>query len=388
LNQQTNIKRVALITDGITPFVIGGMQRHSYYVAKYLAKAGIKVELYHCLPSRPTDEAIKSIFDESVRSNITHHIIPFPKHLPLPGHYLRESYEYSATIYRSLKKYDDLDLIIAKGFCVWHLLRQKAKGEKFPPIVLKFHGYEMFQKSFGIKEKLKQYLLQGPVKWNVLQADMVWSYGGKITEIIKSLGVSENNIVEFPACIEVEDVRSEIDLIVNEKIKFVYIGRYERRKGIEELSQVINENYLNATNCEFHFIGNIPENLKLKSESVIYHGAIKEKTRIFELLDTMDILISSSYSEGMPNVILEGMARGLAVIGTDVGAVRKIVSHENGILIGTVANLKNSLSLEINQMLKLKSNQILELKKNSISKVKNHFIYDFKFIDFINTING
>jgi glycosyltransferase involved in cell wall biosynthesis len=377
---------VALITDGITPFVIGGMQRHSYYVAKYLALAGIKVELYHCLPTRPTDEAIKSIFDETARLNITHHIIPFPKHFPLPGHYLRESYEYSATIYRSLKKYDDLDLIIAKGFCAWHLLRQKAKGEKFPPIVLKFHGYEMFQKSFGIKEKLKQYLLQGPVKWNVLQADKVWSYGGKITDIIESLGMPKNKIVEFPACIEAEDVRDEKDLSVNEKIRFVYIGRYERRKGIEELSQVISENYLNASNCEFHFIGAIPDNLRIKSERIIYHGAIKEKIKIFELLDTMDVLLTPSYSEGMPNVILEGMARGLAVIGTDVGAVCKMVSHENGVLIDSVSNLKNSLSLEISNILNLEKSKILEMKKHSISKVNGSFTYDSKFKVFINTL--
>jgi glycosyltransferase involved in cell wall biosynthesis len=35
----------------------------------------------------------------------------------------------------------------------------------------------------------------------------------------------------------------------------------------------------------------------------------------------------------MPNVILEGMSRGLAVIATNVGAVRALVNNENGYLI-------------------------------------------------------
>ena len=34
----------------------------------------------------------------------------------------------------------------------------------------------------------------------------------------------------------------------------------------------------------------------------------------------MDVLICPSYSEGMPNVIIEAAARGLAIIATNVGA--------------------------------------------------------------------
>ena len=50
-------------------------------------------------------------------------------------------------------------------------------------------------------------------------------------------------------------------------------------------------------------------------------------------MDNCDILICPSYSEGMPNVILEGMSRGLAIITTDVGANELLVSNENGKLI-------------------------------------------------------
>ena len=41
---------IALLTDGIFPFVIGGIQKHSYYLVKYLAQEGIKVDLYHYKP--------------------------------------------------------------------------------------------------------------------------------------------------------------------------------------------------------------------------------------------------------------------------------------------------------------------------------------------------
>ena len=41
-----------------------------------------------------------------------------------------------------------------------------------------------------------------------------------------------------------------------------------------------------------------------------------------------DVLVVPSLSEGMPTVILEAMARGKAVIATDVGAVSDLVSEE------------------------------------------------------------
>ena len=37
--------------------------------------------------------------------------------------------------------------------------------------------------------------------------------------------------------------------------------------------------------------------------------------------------------EGMPNVILEAMSRGLAIIATDVGAICDMVCDKNGILL-------------------------------------------------------
>ena len=39
--------RIALLTDGIYPYVLGGMQRHSFYLAKYFAKNKFYVDLFH-----------------------------------------------------------------------------------------------------------------------------------------------------------------------------------------------------------------------------------------------------------------------------------------------------------------------------------------------------
>ena len=44
--------KISLLTDGIFPYVIGGMQKHSYYLVKYFAQIGVYVDLYHTNQSK------------------------------------------------------------------------------------------------------------------------------------------------------------------------------------------------------------------------------------------------------------------------------------------------------------------------------------------------
>ena len=44
--------RIALLTDGLWPDTIGGMQKHSFYLAKYLALNGHHVDVYYCANDR------------------------------------------------------------------------------------------------------------------------------------------------------------------------------------------------------------------------------------------------------------------------------------------------------------------------------------------------
>ena len=41
--------KILLLTDGIAPYAMGGMQKHSANLAKYLTLAGVEVTLVHCV---------------------------------------------------------------------------------------------------------------------------------------------------------------------------------------------------------------------------------------------------------------------------------------------------------------------------------------------------
>ena len=92
-----------------------------------------------------------------------------------------------------------------------------------------------------------------------------------------------------------------------------------------------------------------------------------------------------SYSEGMPNVILEAMSRGLAIIATDVGAVNLLVSENNGTLLKYCNT--NLIEKSLIKFLKMKKNSILKMKKNSIQIVRKKFTWDKVMNRFIEIIN-
>lgn len=67
------------------------------------------------------------------------------------------------------------------------------------------------------------------------------------------------------------------------------------------------------------------------SDSVQLLGPIKEIT---SFLDTLDVAVLTSSSEGSPNVIMEYMAAGRPIVSTNVGGIPELLTHQqHGLLI-------------------------------------------------------
>ena len=362
--------RIALVTDGIFPYVIGGMQKHSYYLCKFLVQLGVEVDLYHTNDSN-LDISKLELFTEDEKSKINSIVIKFPPSDKLPGHYLRSSYKYSLAIYDAYKKREKVDFIYCKGFSGWKLTQEKKSKKITTPLAVNFHGYEMFQPPTNFKIKIQNELLfKGPVKFICNNADYVFSYGSKIDDVIKAIPVAASKIISIPTGIASAWLNENIKPTTPVK-KFLFIGRYERRKGIQELTRAISK--LNNLNCEFHFIGPIPKQNQLIKENVIYHGSITNQDEIKEITRNSDVLICPSYSEGMPNVIMEGMASGLAIIASNVGAVDLLVSNKNGYLLALTE--LNSLAPIIEKFIEMPADHIDSMKRNSFDIIKNSFLW-------------
>lgn len=365
--------KIALITDGVAPYVIGGMQKHSFYLAKYLAKQGVHVDLIHYNQSDYDIDLLEAFTNEE-KKHIRSIVINFPHSLKFPGHYIYQSYQYSCLAYDAIKDIiTEYDFIYTKGFTGWKLLNEKKAGRtKCCPVGVNFHGYEMFQYAPEFKAKLQQQLLKPFVKKISQQADVVFSYGENITHIIESIGVNRKNIIEIPSGVERDFINEAIATNSAAHTKFVFLGRAERRKGIIELNKVLKKMLSANHTFSMEFVGPIPNELKINDAKIIYHGEIRDTKKIKAILTQADVLVCPSWSEGFPNVILEAMASGLAIIATNVGAISNMVSNDNGWLIPPFNEeaLMNSMTEALNK------HELISKKEKSLQLMIEKFNWD------------
>ncbi|MCB9222979.1 MAG: glycosyltransferase family 4 protein [Crocinitomicaceae bacterium] len=360
--------KVLFLTDGIFPFQLGGMQKHSLILCQLLLKKGVDVHLIHCGGSEYSREKLNELFP-AFEGKLIETIIQFPKTDPFPGHYVRENKKYSKLIYEAVRsELANIDIIYSQGYTAWYFLKKKDSFKA--PVLVNFHGYEMFQFAPDLKVKMAHKILRPAVKTIIKKADGIYSFGGQIDSVISSLGVDKKKILHQSNGINQDWIRKDIETSGGVR-KFVFIGRNERRKGIEELNEAIKLFLNNDINAEFSFIGPIEQ--IFKDQRIQYLGELRDVEQIKQVIDESDCLVCPSHSEGMPTVILEAMARGLAIIATDVGAVSRMING-NGIL------LKNAdptlIASALKEIVELPVDQLNEMKLRSIELVRNQFLWE------------
>lgn len=364
--------KIALITSGIWPYVIGGIEKHSFYLAKYWAHREIEIDLYHSYRGKEPKNEELDCFTAEEKKYITSIVIPFPNKDTFIGHYIRNSRKYSQLVYQSFQRREKPDFIYIQGFSGWELMQAKQLGTKLPPTLLNFHGLEMYQLTADWKGTLASWMFRPYIKQNLLMSNYVQSLGGKLTGILQNVGVPRDRIIEIGIGVSSDWLNTKV-LTVNPIRKMIFVGRYERRKGIEELMEVLG-NHTFSTSFEFHFIGAIPPEKQLKQAHIVYHGQVSEQSFIQSVLQGADILVCPSYAEGMPTVILEAMASGCAVIATDVGAVSETVDSSNGWLLPKPD--KQLLIAAMEEALICDTSTLIAYKQRSIEKIKERFLWE------------
>lgn len=365
--------RIAILSDGIPPFMMGGMQKHSKLIGEYLAKLGHKVTMFHYSENAQNAAKAASFFSEEALLNLCFEHFVYEDSGKLPGHYLRAQRKMSEIYLGRLLNMPAFDFIYAKGFMGWALLQRRDELKISSPVGLKLHGMNMFQKQPNIRGEITKYLFRKKVRDMMNKADYVFSYGGKITSIInQELSNHNDRVIEIPSGIT-NDWLVNPELIENSSgvIKILFVGRYDRLKGLPELYAAIPGLKM-SDKCIFTFVGPIPKSQQLQKENVKYLGVIYDENELKDVYDEHDVLVCPSISEGMPNVIMEGMARGLVIIATDVGATNILVSEKNGQLLKT-AKAKD-IAVAIDKICMLTDMGMLKLKKQSRETI-NDFVW-------------
>lgn len=117
------------------------------------------------------------------------------------------------------------------------------------------------------------------------------------------------------------------------------IGRLSPEKGQLEFLQAARVLVERGENIKFILIGIGPDQAKLEqyvaqyrlADSVVFAGFRQDMIGVY---NSLDLVVQSSYTEGMPNVVLEALLMQVPVVATDVGGTAEVLRHrQTGMLI-------------------------------------------------------
>lgn len=107
-----------------------------------------------------------------------------------------------------------------------------------------------------------------------------------------------------------------------------FVGRFESVKGYS-LAISISQKFAENKKIKFVFVGGSAP--KIINDNCLFLGFRYDIDQIYQLFD---LLIVPSFSEGLPNVVMEAMAQGVCVIANGVGGINSLIKHnQNGYLL-------------------------------------------------------
>lgn len=192
------------------------------------------------------------------------------------------------------------------------------------------------------------------------------------------------------------NIRKRINTIKNmditEKIAIGTTAAVDvRYKGQDSVIRALSKLKKNGlTNFEYHLVGGGNQSyLKAVAkeydvvDQVVFKGSMPQRD-VLNWLDTIDLYIQPSKTEGLPRALIEAMSRGLFALGADVGGIPELLEKEY-IFSKSKNNeeeiyelLKNLNKEEM--MIQAKHNFYIskEYDKNSIESRRKNFLQRFK----------
>lgn len=157
-----------------------------------------------------------------------------------------------------------------------------------------------------------------------------------------------------------------------------YVGNLIERKGVSQLALAICKILKKSRKIRFLIVGRGPLEDQIKSLADEYPTEVKYIESVPEVdlpnvLNEMKILVLPSYTEGLPNIVLEAMACGTPVLATPVGAIPDVIrDRKSGFILKN--NSPEVIAVSISDA--LTSPDLREISKNSRNSVEKEYSYN------------
>ena len=153
------------------------------------------------------------------------------------------------------------------------------------------------------------------------------------------------------------------------KKEICFVGRLSKEKNIFSLITALKN-----TGISISLIGDGIEkenllNFAKKEKVTIQHYHFVQNDKLPALLNQFKVFVLPSYFEGNPKALLEAMACGLCVIGTNVEGIKEVIqNNKTGLLCGVDSNnLRSTILSTLNNELLMKS-----VGKNAVKFIVKH----------------
>lgn len=197
----------------------------------------------------------------------------------------------------------------------------------------------------------------------------------------KSILLQDKNILSIPNPIDIDiyrpidqdNARQSLGLPINKKlILFGALNVTDKRKGIDYLIEALRKNV--NQDIELVVFGQVKTDIKNLFPVPIHSmGYLSDESKIVELYNAVDMFVTSSLEENLPNTIMESMACGTPCVGFATGGIPEMIDHK---INGYVSNYMdaNDLAEGIQWVLENKDQQ--GLSDACIRKVQECYAED------------
>jgi galacturonosyltransferase len=158
-------------------------------------------------------------------------------------------------------------------------------------------------------------------------------------------------------------------------VKFLYVGRIMKEKGIDELLYAAKKLKGNYNNVEFEIVGRYEDEYRPVIEEYEKQGIIHVvdyQKIIHPYYKSAWVVLMPSYHEGMSNVILEAAATGRPVIASDIPGCRE--AFDDGVTgFGAKARDAQSLYEAMDKFMKLSYDEKVAMGQAARNKISLEF---------------
>ena len=286
----------------------------------------------------------------------------------------------SKEIFRNRGRFDTIIFYVGASVYVLPALVSKMLRKKIILLLSGRVSSTVKQDFRGYKSKIYYTVLAPSEKVLYKLVDKIIAYGLREDEnVLSNYELSKYKSKVYSTGDQFIDGRFNRKVPLEEREKLIgFVGRLNKGKGIIELVDSIKNLLNERQELKFIFIGDGPlyryikDELKdfIKNEKVEVRGWI-EHNKLSDYYNKMKLLILPSYSEGLPNTVLEAMACGTPVLTTPVGSLPMLIKDEvTGFLLEK--NTPEKIESKIVSLVDNKE-KLNEVAKNAAELIEREF---------------